>query len=34
MARDGKMPMLVGVWGANTIVSGLATILIWRLIKR
>ena len=34
MARDGKMPMLVGVWGANSIVSGLATILIWRLIKR
>jgi lipopolysaccharide export system permease protein len=34
MAKDGKIPMLLGVWGANMIMGTLALILIFRLIKR
>ena len=34
MAKDGKVPMIVGVWGANAIVGTLAVVLIFRLIKR
>ena len=34
LARDGKVPMAVGVWGANTIVAVLAVVLTFRLIRR
>lgn len=34
VARDGKVPMLVGVWAANVICGLLALVLINRLIKR
>ncbi|MGL6075679.1 MAG: LptF/LptG family permease [Fimbriiglobus sp.] len=34
MARDGKIPMTVGVWAANVIVGLLAIVLMFRLIKR
>ncbi len=34
LARDGKIPMLVGVWGANVVVGLAAVLLTFRLIKR
>jgi lipopolysaccharide export system permease protein len=34
LARDGKIPMLVGVWGADAILAVLAVVLTFRLIRR
>jgi lipopolysaccharide export system permease protein len=34
LARDGKLPLLLGVWAANAVLGGLAALLAWRLIKR
>jgi lipopolysaccharide export system permease protein len=33
-ARDGKLPMAVGVWAANGVLALGAVILSWRLIRR
>ena len=34
LARDGSVPMLVGVWGANFVALSVSFVLIYRLIKR
>ncbi len=34
LARDGKLPMAVGVWAADGIAGAAAVLLTWRLIKR
>lgn len=34
LAKDGKVPMLVGVWGANAVAGLAALLLTWRLIRR
>ena len=34
LARDGKLPMLVGVWAANAVLGLVAVALAWRLVKR
>jgi lipopolysaccharide export system permease protein len=34
LAKDGKVPMVVGVWGANAIAGAAALLLTFRLIKR
>ena len=34
LAKDGKVPMLVGVWGANAAAAFAALVLTWRLIRR
>lgn len=34
LARDGKVPMLVGVWAADALLGLVAVGLAWRLIKR
>ena len=33
-ARDGRMPMAVGVWTANGVLALAAVVLSWRLIRR
>lgn len=34
LARDGKVPMAVGVWAADVLLGLVALVLAWRLIKR
>lgn len=34
LARDGKVPMVVGVWGANAVAGLAALVLTFRLIRR
>ena len=34
LARDGKVPVPVGVWAANAVASVTAVLLMWRLIRR
>jgi len=34
MARDGKVPMLVGIWSANALFAVGAAVMSWRLIRR
>ena len=34
LARDGKLPMAVGVWAANGVAGAAALLLSWRLIRR
>jgi lipopolysaccharide export system permease protein len=34
LARDGKVPMAVGVWAADVLLGLVAVVLAWRLIKR
>ena len=34
LARDGKVPMTVGVWAADALLGLVAVVLAWRLIKR
>lgn len=34
LARDGKLPMPVGVWAADALLGLLAVGLMWRLVKR
>lgn len=33
-ARDGKVPMVIGVWGANAAAAIAGVLLMWRLIRR
>jgi lipopolysaccharide export system permease protein len=33
-ARDGRIPMLLGVWTANAVLAGATVLLVWRLMKR
>lgn len=33
-ARDGKVPMVIGVWGANAVAAIAGILLMWRLIRR
>jgi lipopolysaccharide export LptBFGC system permease protein LptF len=33
-ARDGRIPMGVGVWAANGVLAAAAAVLAWRLIRR
>ena len=33
-ARDGRIPMLLGVWTANIVMAFALLILVWRLMKR
>ena len=34
LARDGKVPVPVGVWAANAVAAVAAVLLMWRLIRR
>ena len=34
LARDGKVPMAVGVWLADALLGVVAVVLAWRLVKR
>ena len=34
LARDGKVPMVVGVWAADALLALVAVVLAWRLVKR
>jgi lipopolysaccharide export system permease protein len=34
LAKDGKVPMVVGVWAANIVAGLFAVLLSWRLIRR
>jgi len=34
LARDGKVPISVGVWAANGVATVAAVLLMWRLIRR
>ncbi len=34
LAKDGKVPIPVGVWGPNVVLGVLALLLTWRLVKR
>ncbi len=33
-ARDGRIPMLMGVWTANLVLASATLVLVWRLMKR
>jgi lipopolysaccharide export system permease protein len=33
-ARDGRIPMILGVWTANAVLAGATVVLVWRLMKR
>jgi lipopolysaccharide export system permease protein len=34
MAKDGRLPPVIGLWMANAAVGGMALILYWRLMRR
>jgi lipopolysaccharide export system permease protein len=34
LAKEGKIPMVVGVWAANVVVGLAAVVLTFRLIRR
>ncbi len=34
LARDGKVPMAIGVWSANIVAAFAGVLLMWRLIRR
>jgi len=34
LAKDGKVPVPVGVWAADVLLAAGALVLIWRLLRR